>query len=100
MLGQMQMSIDGEVADKIDTAIRRLQAFEPEDGYFVAFSGGKDSQCIYHLCNICKHEKEPKPCTAESGCWCCKFETCPRKRCYVTHGKEGYEWDGGANDDV
>lgn len=50
MLGQMQMSIDGEVADKIDTAIRRLQAFEPEDGYFVAFSGGKDSQCIYHLC--------------------------------------------------
>lgn len=50
MLGQMQMSIDGEIADKVDTAIRRLQAFVPAEGYYVAFSGGKDSQCIYHLC--------------------------------------------------
>jgi phosphoadenosine phosphosulfate reductase len=23
--------------------------FEPPDGYYLAFSGGKDSQCIYHL---------------------------------------------------
>ena len=36
--------------DKVDTAIQRLRAFEPPEGYFVAFSGGKDSQCIYHLC--------------------------------------------------
>ncbi len=35
--------------EKIKIAIRRLQAFEPPDGYFLAFSGGKDSQCVYHL---------------------------------------------------
>lgn len=35
--------------DKIKKAIDRLQAFEPPEGYYLAFSGGKDSQCIYHL---------------------------------------------------
>lgn len=31
-------------------AIARLQEFEPKDRpYWLAFSGGKDSQCIYHL---------------------------------------------------
>ena len=35
--------------DKVQTAIDRMKAFEPPDGYFLAFSGGKDSQCIYHL---------------------------------------------------
>lgn len=34
---------------RIKTAIDRLQAFEPKEGYYLAFSGGKDSQCIYHL---------------------------------------------------
>ena len=38
------------IHDKVETAIERLRAFEPPEGYFVAFSGGKDSQCIYHLC--------------------------------------------------
>ena len=38
------------VTDKVKTAIKRLQAFEPSEGYHVAFSGGKDSQVIYHLC--------------------------------------------------
>ena len=42
--------ITGAVVDKVQTAVDRLKAFEPEDGYYVAFSGGKDSQCIYHLC--------------------------------------------------
>ncbi len=42
--------ITGAVIDKVQTAIDRLRSFEPEDGYYVAFSGGKDSQCIYHLC--------------------------------------------------
>lgn len=42
--------ITGAVVDKVQTAIDRLRAFEPPDGYYVAFSGGKDSQCIYHLC--------------------------------------------------
>lgn len=37
---------------KVDVAIKRLQSFEPEDGYYLAFSGGKDSQCVYHLCKM------------------------------------------------
>jgi len=35
--------------DKVQVAIERLREFEPEKGYYLAFSGGKDSQCIYHL---------------------------------------------------
>lgn len=35
--------------NRIDTAIERLRAFEPDEGYWLAFSGGKDSQVIYHL---------------------------------------------------
>ena len=35
--------------DKVKIAIDRLQVFEPPEGYYLAFSGGKDSQCIYHL---------------------------------------------------
>lgn len=38
----------GEEHDKVQMAIDRLRNFEPPDGYRVAFSGGKDSQCIYH----------------------------------------------------
>lgn len=37
------------VRDKVAIAIDRLKAFEPPEGYYLAFSGGKDSQCIYHL---------------------------------------------------
>lgn len=32
--------------------IKRLKSFEPPDGYFLAFSGGKDSQCVFHLCKL------------------------------------------------
>jgi len=35
--------------NKVDIAINRLKEFEPPEGYYLAFSGGKDSQCIYHL---------------------------------------------------
>ena len=38
----------GEV-DKVQKAIDRIRVFEPPDGYMLAFSGGKDSQCAYHL---------------------------------------------------
>lgn len=37
------------VTDKVQKAIERIKTFEPPGGYFLAFSGGKDSQCIYHL---------------------------------------------------
>jgi phosphoadenosine phosphosulfate reductase len=52
MIGQMQIMDDGSIKDKVDMAIHRLQAFCPEEGYYVAFSGGKDSQCVYHLCKM------------------------------------------------
>ena len=35
--------------DKVQTAINRLRAFEPKEGYILGFSGGKDSQTAYHL---------------------------------------------------
>jgi len=37
------------VRSKALIAMERLRRFEPEDGYWLAFSGGKDSQAIYHL---------------------------------------------------
>ena len=56
MKEQMKIVQDGRIAGdhayKVEMAIERLKAFEPPDGYYVAFSGGKDSQCIYHLCQM------------------------------------------------
>jgi len=37
------------VTDKVQKAVERIKAFEPPDGYYLAFSGGKDSQCIHNL---------------------------------------------------
>lgn len=45
-----EVDLMGATHDKVQRAIDRLRAFEPPEGYYVAFSGGKDSQCIYHLC--------------------------------------------------
>lgn len=43
---------NGVLHDKVAIAINRLKAFEPRGGYYLAFSGGKDSQCIYHLAKM------------------------------------------------
>ena len=32
--------------DMVEVAIERLKAFEPKEGYFLAFSGGKDSVTV------------------------------------------------------
>ena len=40
------------VEDKVAIAIERLREFEPPEGYYLAFSGGKDSQTIYHLAQM------------------------------------------------
>lgn len=48
MLGQLD--IYGR--DKVQLAIERLQAYEPEEGYFLAFSGGKDSVVIKALADM------------------------------------------------
>ena len=37
------------LAEKVPKAIERIKAFEPPDGYYLAFSGGKDSILIYSL---------------------------------------------------
>lgn len=48
-----QLDENGNVVrDKVRVAIDRLKAFEPRGGYYLAFSGGKDSQCIYHLAKM------------------------------------------------
>jgi len=38
--------------DKVQIAIKRLREFEPEDGYYLAFSGGKDSVVIKALADM------------------------------------------------
>lgn len=38
--------------DKVEMAIERFKMFEPPEGYYLAFSGGKDSQTIYELAKM------------------------------------------------
>ena len=38
--------------DKVQRSIDILKSFEPPEGYHLAFSGGKDSQCVYHLAKM------------------------------------------------
>lgn len=48
MIGQL--NIFGK--DKVQVAIERFKAFEPPEGYFLAFSGGKDSVVIKALADM------------------------------------------------
>lgn len=41
-----------ELKEKERIAIERLKTFEPEDGYYLAYSGGKDSDCIKILAQL------------------------------------------------
>lgn len=43
----LQLNFDGQ--DKIAVALSRIRDYEPQDGYHLAFSGGKDSIVIHHL---------------------------------------------------
>lgn len=45
-----QLNIYGE--DKVEVAINRLRAFEPKKGYYLCFSGGKDSSVIKALADM------------------------------------------------
>lgn len=48
MLGQIYMN----GMDKVELAIERLKAYEPKEGYFLAFSGGKDSVVVKALLDM------------------------------------------------
>ena len=48
MIGQL--NING--IDKVETAIKRFQTFEPPEGYYLCFSGGKDSVVIKALADM------------------------------------------------
>ena len=47
-----QLDFNGR--DKVDKAIMRLQAYEPPEGYYLCFSGGKDSVVIKALADMAK----------------------------------------------
>ena len=46
-MGLTQLNFEGK--NKVEVAIMRFQQFEPPAGYYLAFSGGKDSVVIYDL---------------------------------------------------
>ena len=41
-----------ELAEKVKKSVERLKAFEPKEGYYLAFSGGKDSVVCKALCDL------------------------------------------------
>lgn len=43
----MQLTFEGKTLDEL--AIELIRAYEPSDGYYLGFSGGKDSVVIYDL---------------------------------------------------
>lgn len=45
-----QLDLNGK--DKVDKAIMRLKAYEPPEGYYLCFSGGKDSVVIKTLADM------------------------------------------------
>ena len=47
-----------ELSEKVATSIERLKAFEPEEGYYLSFSGGKDSVVCKALLDMsgCKYD--------------------------------------------
>lgn len=46
---QQQDMFTGKFIDKVELAIARIREYEPPEGYYVAFSGGKDSCVVLDL---------------------------------------------------
>lgn len=49
-MGLGQLNLEGK--NKIEVALMRLQEFQPPEGYYLAFSGGKDSVVLYDLATL------------------------------------------------
>lgn len=47
----IEYTLDGPV-DRVAIAVERLRSFEPPEGYWLAFSGGKDSVVLYRLAEM------------------------------------------------
>lgn len=45
--------------DKVEIALKRLKEFEPSEGYWLAFGGGKDSITIYELAKMAGVKFDP-----------------------------------------
>ena len=43
-----------ENVDRVKTSIKRIKSYVPKEGYYVAFSGGKDSIVLKELCKMAK----------------------------------------------
>lgn len=56
------MSLNKKIAESLDLLIKgeaTALRMNPEEGYFLGFSGGKDSQAVYHLCKLAGVRFEP-----------------------------------------
>lgn len=55
VLARFNTSLQKKIAHSVELlrkAERLAMAYDSEDGYFLAFSGGKDSQCLYHVAKL------------------------------------------------
>lgn len=61
-MGLEQLHLEG--VDKVRFSMDLIQANEPMDGYYLDFSGGKDSQTIYRLAQLAKVKFQAYYCPA------------------------------------
>lgn len=55
VLARFNTSLQKKIAHSVELlrkAERLAMAYDSEDGYYLAFSGGKDSQCLYHVAKL------------------------------------------------
>ncbi len=45
-------------SERLERSLALLKMYEPPEGYYLAFSGGKDSQVIYHLAQMAGVKQE------------------------------------------
>ncbi len=58
----MQLTFEGKTIDQL--AIELIQAYEPPEGYYLGFSGGKDSVVIYDLTKRARVKFRPAYCVS------------------------------------